>query len=193
MRDFETGLHLYRASKYVNLLAEAYNEKNPEEPIPSQIIDIMTESAPLHDIGKIAISDEILKKKGPLTTEEFEIMKKHTLYGKQMFEKIMTGIENRDFIKTAHNMIYHHHERWNGKGYPENLSNNNIPLEARIMSIADAYDAMTSTRVYSPAISHEEAKAELIRCKGTQFDPHLIDVFLSIEDSIKAVAEAYKE
>ena len=70
-----------------------------------------------------------------------------------MFEKIMTGIENRDFIKTAHNMIYHHHERWNGKGYPENLSNNNIPLEARIMSIADAYDAMTSTRVYSPAIS----------------------------------------
>ena len=74
MRDFETGLHLYRASKYVNLLAEAYNEKNPEEPIPSQIIDIMTESAPLHDIGKIAISDEILKKKGPLTTEEFEIM-----------------------------------------------------------------------------------------------------------------------
>lgn len=193
MRDFETGLHLYRASKYVNLLAEAYNEKNPEEPIPSQIIDIMTESAPLHDIGKIAISDEILKKKGPLTTEEFEIMKKHTLYGKQMFEKIMTGIENRDFIKTAHNMIYHHHERWNGKGYPENLSNNNIPLEARIMSIADAYDAMTSTRVYCPAISHEEAKAELIRCKGTQFDPHLIDVFLSIEDSIKAVAEAYKE
>ena len=193
MRDFETGLHLYRASRYVNLLAEAYNEMNPEEQIPSQIIDIMTESAPLHDIGKIAISDEILKKKGPLTTEEFEIMKKHTLYGKQMFEKIMTGIENRDFIKTAHNMIYHHHERWNGKGYPENLSNNNIPLEARIMAIADAYDAMTSTRVYSPAISHEEAKAELIRCKGTQFDPHLIDVFLSIEDSIKAVAEAYKE
>ena len=193
MRDFETGLHLYRASRYVNLLAEGYNEQNPDREISSQIIEIMTESAPLHDIGKIAISDQILKKKRPLTAEEFEIMKNHTLYGKQMFEKIMTGIENRDFVRTAHNMIYYHHERWNGKGYPENLNYDNIPLEARIMSIADAYDAMTSNRVYSPAISHEEAKAELIRCSGTQFDPHLIDVFLSIEPAIKAVAEAYKE
>jgi response regulator RpfG family c-di-GMP phosphodiesterase len=193
MRDFETGLHLYRASKYVHLLAEGYNELHPEIEIPSRIIEIMTESAPLHDIGKIAISDDILKKKGPLTAEEFEIMKKHTLYGKEMFEKIMAGIENTSFVDTAYNMIYYHHERWDGKGYPEKLRDSNIPLEARIMTIADSYDAMTSNRVYSKARTHEEAKAELIRCSGTQFDPHLIDVFISIEASIKSVAEAYKE
>lgn len=193
MRDFETGLHLVRTSKYVELIADKYNLMFPENAIHSRKIEIMVQCAPLHDIGKIAIHDDILQKPSRLTEEEFKEMKKHTLYGKVTFEKTLKEINNQMFIDTAVNMIYYHHERWDGQGYPNGLMEKNIPIEARIMSIADAYDAITSKRVYKAAKTHEEAKTIMVEMSGTQFDPDLVKVFLSIEQTIKAIADTYGE
>jgi response regulator RpfG family c-di-GMP phosphodiesterase len=191
MRDFETGLHLVRTSKYVELISQKYNLMFPDDIIHSRKIEIMTQCAPLHDIGKIAIRDDILQKPGRLTNEEFEEMKKHTLYGKVTFEKTLQEINNQMFIDTAVNMIYYHHERWDGQGYPVGLARKNIPIEARIMSIADAYDAITSKRVYKAAKTHEQAKAIILEMSGKQFDPDLVTIFLSIEQTIKAIADTY--
>jgi putative two-component system response regulator len=118
-------------------------------------------------------------------------MKKHTLYGKVTFEKTLHEINNQMFIDTAVNMIYYHHERWDGQGYPVGLAGKNIPIEARIMSIADAYDAITSKRVYKAAKTHEQAQGIISEMSGKQFDPDLVIVFLSIEQTIKAIADTY--
>lgn len=193
IRDYETGLHIVRTQKYVELLATAYNEEQIENPIPEYRVEMIVQCSPLHDIGKVAIPDQILLKPGPLTADEFEIMKKHTKYGKETIEKGDVGIEDQLFIETAIRIVYYHHERWDGKGYPVGLSSSDIPLEARIMSVADVYDALTTKRVYKEAISHDEAVKILLSGSGTQFDPDLIHAFHKVEKTFEVISKLYRD
>lgn len=193
MRDYETGLHIVRTQKYVEMMAEHYNLRHPENPIFESKLAWIIQCAPLHDIGKVAIPDYILLKPGPLTPEEFEIMKRHTVIGKDSIDRGNGGIQDQLFIETASNIVLFHHERWDGKGYPSGLRALDIPIEARIMSIADVYDALTSKRVYKEAFLHEDALKIMVEGRGTQFDPNLIDIFLEIAHEFKLISELYRE
>ena len=148
-------------------------------------------SAPLHDVGKIKISDGVLNKAGKLTTEEYEIMKTHTTEGKKIMDSVISTVEGENYLMEARNMAAYHHERWDGKGYPENLSGEAIPLSARIMSVADVFDALTSPRVYKPAFSLEKSIEILQEGNGTQFDPKCIEVFLESLDEVREVLKMY--
>jgi putative two-component system response regulator len=143
-------------------------------------------SSQLHDIGKVAIRDSILLKPGRLTPEEFEEMKKHTIYGAKMIERIEANTTERKFIEHAKILALTHHEWWDGNGYPYNLAGNNIPLQGRVMALADVYDALINTRPYKEALSHREALTIIEKETGTHFDPSIAAVFLDIADSFDA-------
>ena len=134
--------------------------------------------APMHDVGKIVVSDSILRKPARLTSEEFEEIKNHTSAGGEVIRRVLEGITDEDYLKFASDIAVYHHERWDGTGYPEGLSGEDIPLCARIMAIADVYDALVSKRCYKEAMTVEEAVAEIKRESGSHFDPELTDVFL---------------
>ena len=178
-RDIETGEHVARTKAYVKLLAEAARDDGIyTDVIDDGYIQRMHELAPLHDIGKITVSDQILRKPGPLTKEEFEDMKLHTIAGGRIAADILDGINDEEHIRFAQDIAMYHHERWDGTGYPEGLKGEGIPLSARIMAIADVYDALTSERCYKQAMRPDEA-FEVIRSEsGTHFDPKLAEVFL---------------
>lgn len=192
-RDTDTGNHIERTKYYVKALA-CKLQKNPRysDYLTDSFIEDLVKAAPLHDIGKVGIPDHILLKPGHLSPDEFEIMKNHTLIGKQAIEKaeLKLGLK-LDFLKLAKEMIYCHQEKWDGTGYPEGLSQNAIPLSARLMALADVYDALTTKRVYKTAIPHEEAAAIIISEKGCHFDPDLVDVFEEIQDQFKEIAAQY--
>ena len=135
-------------------------------------------AAPMHDIGKIKIPDSILNKPGKLTAEEFEIMKKHAAYGGDIIKKTITNVEEKAYCDVAYNIARYHHERYDGKGYPDGLKGTDIPLEARIMALADVYDALVSKRVYKDAFPKEKAIQIIEEGSGTQFDPALVPIFL---------------
>ncbi|GHT57403.1 response regulator [Bacteroidia bacterium] len=187
-RDKETGGHIARTQKYLEILlngmskAGVYSERFGGWDLP-----VMLPSAQLHDIGKIAISDIILNKPGPLSDEEFAAMKTHAAEGERLIEQIAAevGIENADFLSHAKMFAGTHHEKWNGTGYPRGLSGEDIPLEGRIMAIADVYDALTSARVYKPAFTHEKAVEIIKGDSGAHFDPQLVEVFLEAEDEFR--------
>lgn len=193
IRDNETGLHLVRTAKYVEMIATAYNSYRGRIEIPPHKIELMVQCAPMHDIGKVAIPDEILRKPGSLTPEEYAVMKKHPAYGRETLEMGDTGIADQEFMDTAVNMVFCHHEKWDGTGYPTGLMGKDIPVEARIMSIADAYDAITTDRVYKSARSHDEAIRTLRNDAGTHFDPELIEAFMRVETDIRKISELYRE
>ena len=151
-------------------------------------------SAPLHDIGKVGIPDVILLKPGPLTVDEYRIMKTHTLLGKEALEKTehRLGIEV-GFLKIAKEIVYSHHERWDGEGYPQRLSGEEIPIAARLMAIADVYDAIISRRIYKEPVPHAQA-VEIIRVeKGQHFDPDITEAFLSVQDDFKEIADRFAD
>ncbi len=193
-RDPETGLHIRRTQKFVKLLAEymAKDEKFADQLDP-KTIEMLYLSAPLHDVGKVCIPDSILQKPGRLTEEEFEIMKEHTVRGKTVLSSTDTKLGSDSFLRIARLVAHSHHERWDGKGYPEGLAGDAIPLCARLMSVADVYDALTSKRVYKPPMSHEKAKSIMVEGRGTQFDPDAIDAFLALENEFVEVAEKYAD
>lgn len=193
IRDHETGLHIIRTQKYVELLSSAYNNLFQDKKINEYKMSIMVQCAPLHDIGKVAIPDHILLKPGKLTHEEFDIMKMHTVYGKETIVRGNVGLTDSMFIDTVVNIVYHHHERWNGSGYPLGLRTSSIPIEARIMAVADVYDAVTTNRIYKSAVSHEEAVSILKQGAGIEFDPDMIQAFLKVEQTFKAISEFYSE
>ena len=193
IRDHETGLHIIRTQKYVELLSSAYNNLFQDKKINEYKMSIMVQCAPLHDIGKVAIPDHILLKPGKLTHEEFDIMKMHTVYGKETIVRGNVGLTDSMFIDTVVNIVYHHHERWNGSGYPLGLRTSSIPIEARIMAVADVYDAVTTNRIYTSAVSHEEAVSILKQGAGIEFDPDMIQAFLKVEQTFKAISEFYSE
>ena len=145
-------------------------------------VHLFLESSLLHDVGKIAISDAILKKPGRLTPEEFEIMKLHTVYGVKIIEKIKSYASESAFLSYAKDLAGTHHERWDGKGYPEGLAREKIPLKGRLMALADVYDALVAVRPYKKAFPKDKAVRIIIEGRGTHFDPVLVDVFEQVAD-----------
>ena len=191
-RDSDTGSHIQKTAAYVKIITESLKRKGyyAEKLTPKFMSDVVR-SAPLHDIGKINISDQVLNKPGKLTDEEYEIMKTHTTYGQKIMEKAISTVEGENYLKEARNMAAYHHERWDGKGYPEGLHGEVIPLSARIMAVADVFDALTSPRVYKPAFSLEEALSMIQEGSGTQFDPKCVEAFMDALPEVKLVLKKY--
>lgn len=177
-RDESTGGHIQRTSDYVSGLIALMREKNKYSGLTDDYCKNVTLAAPMHDIGKIKIPDAILNKPGKLTEEEYEIMKKHSEFGAEIIRKTMKDVEEEAYFNVACNMAKYHHERYDGKGYPDALKGEEIPLEARIMALADVYDALISERVYKKAFSKEKAREIILEGAGTQFDPDLVPLFL---------------
>ncbi len=177
-RDENTGEHIQRTSEYVRMLSDAMKADSRYVSVSAEFLNNVQLAAPLHDMGKIRIPDAILNKPGRLTDEEYAVMKRHSAYGAEIIEKTLQVIEEEDYYNVAKNIARHHHERWDGKGYPDGLKGGEIPLEARIMALADVYDALVSKRVYKEAFSKEKACEILREGAGTQFDPDLTRLFL---------------
>jgi response regulator RpfG family c-di-GMP phosphodiesterase len=179
-RDSNTGEHTKHTQSIVrDMLSELKKLDGYQNIVSKSYEDRVVKAAPLHDIGKISISDVILNAPRKLTPEEFEIMKTHTTEGAKIVRTVLTGIEEEPYIDTAEDIVRYHHERWDGKGYPEGLAGADIPLSARIMAIADVYDALTSERCYKPPYTKEAALDIMREGYGTQFDPILLDIFLN--------------
>jgi putative two-component system response regulator len=185
--DDVTGGHIERPQKGVSILMDTIRERKlfPKK-TKDWNIKLLLQSSQLHDVGKISISDAILNKPGKLTPPEYEEMKKHAAFGVQVIEKIEASTRSNDFLKYAKIFAGTHHERWDGKGYPAGLQGEDIPLEGRIMAIADVYDALTSVRPYKKAFAHEEAVNIIREGNGTQFDPMLVDLFIEVENQFKS-------
>ena len=194
-RDKLTGGHVARTQRYLKALVdELIREGAPyTEEVKRWDIDFFLASAQLHDVGKIAISDLILNKPGKLTQQEFEIMKTHVTVGIDAIEKIMRNTDEHAFLDHALLIAGTHHEKWDGTGYPMGLKGKNIPLEGRLMAIADVYDALIAERSYKKAFSHEEARATIIEGSGTHFDPVLIDVFQKVEAEFEKASQESNE
>jgi len=177
-RDPETGAHLQRVRKYCALLSELLSHHSHfKDVINQEFIESIYFTSPLHDIGKVAIPDSILLTPGKLTDKEFEIMKTHSAIGAETLKNVAEQCSQETF-RMAYRIVRHHHERWNGKGYPDGIAGEAIPLEARIMALSDVYDAVLSRRVYKPAMSFEEADKILYDGMGTQFDPIITEIML---------------
>jgi putative two-component system response regulator len=194
-RDNETGNHIRRTQNYVAALARQLKHlPRFSSELTEENIELLYKSAPLHDIGKVGIPDNILLKPGKLDSEEFEIMKLHTTYGRETILSVERYLgESNEFLRFAREITYSHQEKWDGSGYPENLSGDAIPISARLMAVADVYDALISKRVYKPAFSHEEAIDIMRKGRGSHFDPDILDVFLKITDEFREIALRYRE
>ncbi|GAB1477178.1 two-component system response regulator [Bacillota bacterium] len=194
-RDNETGHHLRRTKLYIKCLGEYLGGSDKyKDVLTPKTISLITVSSPLHDIGKIGIPDYILLKPGPLTKEEYEIMKTHTAIGKESIlsaEKLIGGAET--FLTCAREIAYSHHEKWDGSGYPLGLKGEDIPLPARLMAIVDAYDALTSKRVYKEAVSHSKAVGIIKADTGTHFDPEIAEAFFDLQDRFYCISERHKD
>jgi len=185
-RDDITGGHIERTQRGVKIMLEAIEKSGIyREETKGWDVNLLLQSCQLHDVGKISIDDNILKKSGKLTTEEFDQMKKHTIFGEQVIDKIKTMAKESDFLIYAKIFAASHHEKWDGTGYPHGLKGNDIPLLGRIMAIADVYDALTSERPYKKAFPHEEAVRIITEGGGTQFDPALVDLFVKNSELFK--------
>lgn len=189
-RDSETGAHIRRTQFYVKALAEELvDHPRFSADLTPLTIELMFKSAPLHDIGKVGIPDHILLKPGKLTPEEFEQMKAHTTLGRLAIEHAEEELGMQvDFLRLAKEIAYSHHEKWDGSGYPQGLHGEDIPLSARLMAIADVYDALISHRTYKQAMPHAHAVDLLTQGRGSHFDPDILDAFLRIQDQFVAIA-----
>ncbi|MGD1038375.1 MAG: two-component system response regulator [Roseiarcus sp.] len=194
-RDDDTGAHILRTQQFVRRLAEELrNDPNFANELNDRAIDLMFKSAPLHDIGKVGIPDHILLKPGKLTPEEFEVMKTHVELGRRaLVSAIAEGGATTEFLRCALEIIGGHHEKWDGTGYPKGLSGDEIPLSARIMAVADVYDALTSRRIYKPAFAHEVAEQIILEGKGRHFDPRIVDAFSRCISDFRRISEAYAD
>ena len=193
-RDSDTGAHVQKTSAYVRIILDGLKKKGYyKEKLTDKYISDVEMSAPLHDVGKINIPDAILNKPGKLTDEEFEIMKTHTTVGKKIMERAISTVQGENYLKEARNMAAYHHEKWDGSGYPDGLYGEVIPLSARVMAVADVFDALSSKRVYKPAMPMEKALAILNEGSGTHFDPKCIEVFMDSLDEVMAVYKKYQD
>jgi len=193
-RDSDTGQHTRRTQHYVRLLAESMrNHPRFSDEINDEFIDMLYKSAPLHDIGKVAVPDRVLLKPGKLDSEEWEEMKAHTHHAKRALDLAEDQAGQSKFLEIVRHVCYSHHEKWDGSGYPDNLAGETIPLAARIMAVADCYDALISKRPYKHAFPHSEAIAMIKDAKGKQFDPDIVDIFLLMEPEITAIAKRFAD
>jgi PAS domain S-box-containing protein len=193
-RDTDTGSHLERIREYTKIIVkELRTLPKYKEYITDEYIEDLYYSSILHDIGKVGVPDAILLKPGKLTTEEFEIIKQHAILGGKAISDIDKQFENQSFLTIAKELAYYHHERWDGKGYPNGLKEQQIPLSARVVSFADVYDALTSKRCYKDAYNHEEAKSILLDERGKAFDPDIVDAFLKYDNEFHMIRETLHE
>ena len=194
-RDNETGNHLRRTQHYVKRLAEQLRQHPPfASLLDDRNIDLLFKSAPLHDIGKVGIPDHILLKPGPLDAQEFEIMKTHTTLGREAIESAEQSIGRPvPFLRFAKEIALSHQEKWDGSGYPEGLQGDAIPLSARLMALADVYDALISRRVYKPAFTHEASVKIILEAGGRHFDPEVVAAFDAVKDDFRLIALRYAD
>lgn len=189
-RDPETGNHILRTQEYVRLLATLLqNHPRFAAALTGRYIELLARSAPLHDIGKVGIPDAILLKPGKLTPEEFEIMKTHAMMGAKAIELAERDIEEPvEFLTLAKEIAHWHHERWDGNGYPDGLKQDEIPISARLMALADVFDALITRRVYKPPLPYEEALQIISAGRGSQFDPDVTDAFITHYEDFVSIA-----
>jgi len=195
-RDKETGRHLLRTQRYVGLLARQLSTTPKYAHLQASDIDLLAKSAPLHDIGKVGIPDNVLHKPGKLSEDEYKIMQAHPLIGAEALTRVVVGTghpEKNTFLNYARQMIEAHHERWDGKGYPHGLQGENIPLPGRLMALADVYDALISQRVYKKGLSHEQTRAFILENAGSHFDPDVVAAFLATEVAFIEVAHQFAD
>ena len=192
-RDPETGEHIKRTQEYIRELAlELQSKDKYKDVLTKDYIELLYQSAPLHDIGKVGVRDSILLKQGRLTEEEFEEMKKHTIYGG---ESLMVGIKELgedSFLTLAKEIALTHHEKWDGTGYPRGLSKTEIPISGRLMAVSDVYDALISKRVYKESYTHDEAKTIILEGRGTHFDPDVVEAFIKREANFMKIMGKFK-
>jgi adenylate cyclase len=195
VRDASTGEHVRRTRSYVQVLASALKSVEPYRTyLTPDVLAAVTRLAPLHDIGKIGIEDAILRKPDKLTEEEYAAMKRHPELGYRTILRAqeaagITGERHQQVMRIAEELVYTHHERWDGKGYPRGLSGEDIPVPGRIMAVVDVYDALVGDRVYQASMTHEDASAIILRGRGTSFDPAVVDAFLRVEREFRRIAE----
>jgi putative two-component system response regulator len=200
-RDPETGHHIRRTQAYVRALA-MHLQGHPRHggQLDERSVELLTKSAPLHDIGKVGVPDRILRKPGKLTPEEYGEMKRHPAYGRDAIaatEQVLaaSGVspDAASFLRFAREIALSHHEKWDGTGYPQGLSGEEIPLSARLMALADVYDALISRRVYKPPRSHAEAAAEIFAGRGTHFDPGVVEAFSALGEVFQGISRGFEE
>ncbi len=187
-KDGSTGGHIKRTTMYVRLLAEELRRRGYyKEVLTKDFMRNLCMAAPMHDVGKISVPDVILQKPGKLTAEEFEAMKQHTVNGGKIIEETFAHLENEQYTQMAYQVARYHHEKWNGKGYPEGLKRKEIPLCARIMAIADVFDAVSQKRCYREAMPLDKCFSIIEEGSGQDFEPMLVEVFLDIRDRVEQV------
>jgi HD-GYP domain-containing protein (c-di-GMP phosphodiesterase class II) len=191
-RHHETGGHIQRTRHYILVLAGRLRTRPAfRDRLDEVTVDLLFRLAPLHDIGKVGVRDRILLKPDRLTPEEYEEMKRHTLYGSETIRLAKRMMGEDAFFQVADDLVLNHHERWDGSGYPNGLRGDAIPLPGRLMAVADAYDAIISYRVYKPALSHEEAIRIMRQRRGTYFDPDVVDAFLEVDEEFRGIAARF--
>jgi putative two-component system response regulator len=193
-RDPETGAHLERVRNYSRALA-TYLMKQPKfhREVTAEFVRLIYLTSPLHDIGKVAIPDGVLLKPGKLTDEEFEIMQTHTVHGALTLEAALQEYPKAHYLRMARDIAAYHHERYDGTGYPRGLSGGAIPLAARIVAVADVYDALTSKRIYKDAFGHEKARNIILQGSGTQFDPDVVEAYIGCEETFLQIRKRFAE
>lgn len=192
-RDPETGRHLIRIQEYCRIISQQLShESQYSDTIDDDYINNICDAAPLHDIGKIAIPDKILQKLGKLNKDEYEVMKMHAELGADTLRQVYQQHKSNKLLKLGIEIAENHHEHWDGTGYPVGLKEEQIPLSARILALADEYDAITSKRVYKDAESHIVAKKYIVKDEGHHFDPEIVAAFLKVENEFKSVLQKYK-
>ena len=192
-RDNSTGGHIRRTSEGVRILLDAMDRQRECEPVDAAMRKNLIKAAPMHDLGKIAVDDEVLRKPGRFTPEEFEKMKAHAAEGARIVREILKGTDDPEFSRIAENVAHYHHERWDGSGYPDGLKGEEIPREARIMAVADVYDALVSKRVYKEKMSFEKADRIIMDGMGSQFDPALEPVYTAARPELEKYYSSLEE
>ena len=191
-RDNETGAHIVRTQHYVRLLAlELRKLPAHADELSDEVVDLLFQSAPLHDVGKVGIPDSILLKPGKLNEHEFEIMKTHAQLGAEALRAGERQYGSSGFLEFACEIAQWHHEKWDGSGYPDGLAGAEIPLSARLMALADVYDALRSKRIYKDAFSHARSREIIVDGRGSHFDPDVVDAFIAVEDEFVRIADTY--
>ncbi len=193
-RDNETGNHLRRTQYYIKALAEEL-KRHPKfsQVLTDEAITLIYKSAPLHDIGKVGVPDRVLLKPGKLEPDEWQEMLKHPTHGRDAINRAEKDLGSTSFLNFAREIVYTHHEKWDGSGYPRGIKGEDIPVSGRLMALADVYDALISQRVYKPPFSHEQAVDIIVDGRGGHFDPDVVDAFLAIESQFITIAEQFED
>ena len=185
-RDNNTGGHIKRTSKAIKIFVDEIQKFRSELNIQMSFLENVVKAAPMHDLGKIAVDDSILRKPGKFTPEEFDEMKKHSEKGAVIVGQLLEGMDDKEFVQIASNVANYHHEKWNGQGYPKKLKEEEIPIEARIMALADVFDALVSKRCYKEKMDYDQAFSIIEESSGSHFDPRLTEIFMNCREELES-------